>query len=279
MNSKNLQPESFSEATDRHTNALRSPAEVMKLERLGSFHPTRLSFTRTLVRRMHREKWRFEIGHNSLDDFGIGHLVYFIHTPSGSLSFIAFSTPLDDRDRTDRVIAEKWDMSFTLFNGIATESDIDRLNKQLPLQEAGRMSQREIVMSRANKSVRLFESVVSHLSSGRQPPVSDIAAIGYLVRTTAVYGNGKFGLLDFDHVKKATPFNLPFQAEMLTVYMARQLSLDLVEHIARNRGNEAICTAIKIFEASFRRRQCNGLGYGAISDGASSTNQSMDVHT
>ena len=260
MNSQNLQPESFSEATDGHTNALRSPAEVMKLERLGSFHPTRLSFTRTLVRRMHREKWRFEIGHNSLDEFGIGHLVYFIHTPSGSLSFIAFSTPLDDRDRTDRVIAEKWDMSFTLFNGIATESDIDRLNKQLPLQEAGRMSQREIVMSRANKSVRLFESVVSHLSSGRQPSVSDIAAIGYLVRTTAVYGNGKFGLLDFDHVKQATPFNLPFQAEMLTVYMARQLSIDLVEHIARKRGKRQFVPLSRSLRRAFGVGNATGLG-------------------
>ena len=53
----------------------------------GLFSSYPFKFTRTLVRRMHREKWRFEIGHNSLDEFGIGHLVYFIHTPSGSLSF------------------------------------------------------------------------------------------------------------------------------------------------------------------------------------------------
>ena len=260
MNFRNLQSESLSESLGCHTNELRSPAEVMRLERLGSFHPTRLSFTRTLVRRMHSEKWRFEVGHNSLDDFGIGHLVYFIHTPSGSLSFIAFSTSLDDRDRTDRVIAEKWDMSFTLFNGIVTESDIIRLSKQLPLQEAGRMSRREIVMSRANKSVRLFESVVSHLSSGRQPPVSDIAAIGYLVRTTAVYGNGKFGLLDFDHVTQSTPFNLPFQAEMLTVYMARQLSIELVEHIARKRGKEQFVPLSRSLKRALGVGNATGLG-------------------
>ena len=204
----------------------------MNLERLGSFHASRLSFTRTLVRRMHREKWHFEVTRNTLDDDGFGEVVYRIHTPMGKVNFIAFSTPLADSDRTDRVIAEKWDMCFTLFNGEATDEDVRRLSHQLPLQEAGRMSSREIVMSRANKSVRLFNSVVKSLAAGEQPEAKDIMEIGYLVRTTAVYGNGKFGLMDFNRVKLETPFRLPFQAEMLTVYMVRQFSFDLVEHIA-----------------------------------------------
>jgi hypothetical protein len=38
---------------------MRPPQEVMRLARLGAFHPTRLSFVRTLVRRMGREAWRF----------------------------------------------------------------------------------------------------------------------------------------------------------------------------------------------------------------------------
>ncbi|MDE0308628.1 MAG: hypothetical protein OXI60_02190 [Acidiferrobacterales bacterium] len=218
--------------------ALRPPSEVMRLDRLGSMHPSRLSFTRTLVRRMHAEKWRFDPVRKSLDADGLGNLVYSIVTPSGPLSFIAFSTQLDDKDRTDRVIAEKWDMSFTLFNGEAGQKDIERLGREVPLQEAGRLSSREIVLSRANKSVRLFNSVVDSLAAGRQPSASDIASIGYLTRTTAVYGNGKFGLMDYDQVKRVSPFGPPFQAEMLTVYMARQLSLDLVDHLARRRGGE-----------------------------------------
>ena len=204
----------------------------MKLKRLGSFHATRISFARTLIRRMHAENWRFHIVRNTLDSEGFGDMVYRISTPEGPLSFICFSTPLDDKDRTDRVIAEKWDMCFTLHNGAAESDDIDRLRAELPKQEAGRMSANEIVMSRANKSVRLFRSVAEHLAGGRQPCAEALARIGYLVRTTAVYGNGKFGLMDFDWVKRATPFRLPFQAEMLTVFMARQFSFDLVQHVA-----------------------------------------------
>lgn len=207
----------------------------MKLERLGSFHSSRLSFTRTLVRRMHREKWRFEIFRNTLDESGYGTLIYLINTPSGPVSFIAFVAELDAADRTDRVIAEKWDMCFTLFNGIPSDADIKRLSRELPYQEAGRLSESELVMSRANKSVRLFNSVIDCLASGFQPNVEEIMKIGYLIRTTAVYGNGKFGVMDFHEVKRSTPFGLPFQAEMLTVYMARQLSIDLVEHIAKQR--------------------------------------------
>ena len=38
--------------------ALRSPDMVMRLERLGSFHQTRLSFMRVLLRRLDRDGWR-----------------------------------------------------------------------------------------------------------------------------------------------------------------------------------------------------------------------------
>lgn len=223
---------------------LRPPSTVMKLERLGAFHPTRISFTRTLIRRMSSEGWKIHIDSNNLDDDGFGDLVYRIQTPAGVLSFIAYSNPLDDRDRTDRVIAEKWDMAFTLSNGIASQADVDRLRDEVPKQEAGRMSANEIVLSRANKSVRLFHSVVNCLASGKQPDWQQLSDIGYLIRTTAVYGNGKFGLMDFGRVQLNTPFRLPFQAEMLTVYMARQFSLDLVHHVAKAQGqNQAVFMA------------------------------------
>ena len=60
--------------------------------------------------------------------------------------------------------------------------------------------------------------------------------MGYLMRTTAVYGNGKFGVGDFEAVRAGGVFSLPFQAEMLTVYLARLLSFDFVEHIVRARA-------------------------------------------
>ena len=240
--------------------ALRPPSEVMRLDRLGSMHPSRLSFTRTLVRRMHNERWRIGVSRKTLDNEGFGHLVYSIRTPSGPVSFVAFSTRLDDKDRTDRVIAEKWDMSFTLFNGEASDEDIERLRRQVPLQEAARMRDSEIVLSRANKSVRLFNSVVDCLASGKQPSAKEIASIGYLTRTTAVYGNGKFGLMDFDQVKRKSPFGPPFQAEMLTVYMARQLSFDLVNHVASCRGGDNATVLARPLRRALGVGNATGLG-------------------
>jgi hypothetical protein len=65
---------------------LRPAATVMRLARLGSFHPTRLSFVRSLVRRMGRERWSFRQRHHDLDAEGFGRIVYEIETPAGLLT-------------------------------------------------------------------------------------------------------------------------------------------------------------------------------------------------
>ena len=209
---------------------------------------------------MHRENWKIRIADNFLDANGFGSIVYRIDTPAGALSFVAFSSSIDDSERTDRVIAEKWDLTFTLFNGIVSAQDLERLQSQVPLQEAGRMSEKELVLSRANKSMRLFNSVVDSLSKGRQPDIKRISEVGYLVRTTAVYGNGKFGCSDFVSVKENSPFSMPFQAEMLTVYMARQLSFDLAEHIAQNRDRHNAVPLDNEFKRSLGVGNATGLG-------------------
>lgn len=223
---------------DKHaaTVLLRRPQEVMRLARVGAFHQTRLSFARTLVRRMGREAWCFAIAHDDLDRDGYGCIVYRIDTPRGPLSFVAFSNYLAPEERTDRVIAEKWDTAFTLVGGVVGTEDVERLRAAVPKQEAGRFSASEIVLSRANRSVRLFDHVVDCLTAGRQPALGDLLKVGYLLRTTAVYGNGKFGIADLPQLWRQGIFALPYQAEMLTVYMARQFSFDLVDHIARHRS-------------------------------------------
>ena len=143
---------------------LRPPCEVMRLSRLGRFYPTRLSFARVLVRRMAREGWRIEPAVRDLDDDGYGRVAYHIHTPSGVLGFAAFSHHLDPADRTDRVIAERWDASFALTLEPPTAADLDRLHENVPRQEAGRCGAGEIVLSHANRSVRLFDEVVASVS-------------------------------------------------------------------------------------------------------------------
>jgi hypothetical protein len=109
----------------------------------------------------------------------------------------------------------------------------------VPLQEAGRISGKELCLSRANRSVRLFSHVVDRLSQGRQPDAAEIDAVGYLMRTTAVYGSGKFGAADREDICDRPEMKAPFQAEMLSVWLTRAFTVDIAEHMARVRGGAA----------------------------------------
>ncbi len=232
----------------------------MRLSRLGAFHPTRISFARTLIRRMARENWQINCSSVILDGAGKGTVIYHIMMPETALWFVVFADHLDAADRTDRVIAEKWDTTFTLTTAEPTEPDLERLRRNVPLQEAGRCSPKELVLSRANKSVRLFEHVVDALARGEQPSRAKLREVGYLVRTTAVYGNGKFGLADFALLQSDALFRLPFQAEMLCVFLARQFSLDWVEHIARRRDPQRFVPLASDLKRSIGVGNATGLG-------------------
>ncbi len=215
---------------------LRPPSKVMRLKRLGAFHQTRISFVRSLIRQMAREQWRITTDVFKLDENGYGTIVYAIDTPHGRYSFVVFSNYLDAADRTDRVIAEKWDTTFALVEGAPDATEIDRLRVNVNVQEAGRFCVRDLVLSRANKSVRLFDYTIECLAKGEQPDLQKLAGVGYLMRTTAVYGNGKFGIADFGRLDKDGPFCQPFRAQMLVVYLSRHLAFDLVEYVARRRN-------------------------------------------
>ncbi len=239
---------------------LRPASVVMRLARLGSFHGTRVSFMRSLVRRMARERWSFTPATFALDDSGFGTVVYEIRTPKGVVSFVAFSNDLAPEERTDRVIAEKWDSAFALAAGRADEAMVERLRGAVPRQEAARYSAAELVLSRANKSVRLFDAVTSALAQGRQPNLAEVVRVGYLMRTTAVYGNGKFGIADLGRVWEDGVFTLPYEAEMLTVYMVRQFSFDLVEHIARRRNASSAVRLDRTVKRALGIGNATGLG-------------------
>ncbi|MEP3345326.1 MAG: hypothetical protein ABJN34_10790 [Litoreibacter sp.] len=210
----------------------------MRLSRLGSFHQSRLSFMRILIRRMRREEWQFSRPEFTIDRRGVGHAVYCAHTPDRTYSLIAFAHDLPANQRSDRVIAQAWDSTFTLFDGVPNEDDIERLRQNIPLQEAGRVSGRELSVSRANRSVRLWEEVVACLAKGVQPEAEAIAKVGYLMRTTAVYGSGKLGAADREMIADRPEFAAPFQVEMLSVFLTRTYVRDLVQHMANMRGGE-----------------------------------------
>ncbi|MBL8907495.1 MAG: hypothetical protein JNM20_12545 [Rhizobiales bacterium] len=138
--------------------------------------------------------------------------------------------------------------------------DLARLEQNVPRQEAGRLSAKELVLSRANKSVRLFETVVEALAAGRQPAIEDILKVGYLLRTTAVYGNGKFGLGDFPLVKRHPELDGPYRAEMLCVYMIRHFQCELAEHVARARGGASAVGLDPKIRRAFGIGNATGLG-------------------
>ena len=212
----------------------------MELPRLGAFSSSRLSFARSLIRKMARQRWQVTQTRFDLDADGYGEVIYRIQTPQARYHVVIFSRYLDDAQRSDRVIAEAWDLTFGLVEGDVEDDLMVSMSENIPLQEAGRQHPNLLVISRANRSVRNFSSFVEQLSQGRQPAESLLKTAGYLYRTTAVYGNGKFGIADFARLKDNPDFRQPFSAQMTAVYVLRQFSIDQVEHIARNKSPDAV---------------------------------------
>ena len=213
---------------------LRDPKFLMKLSKLGSFHQSKLSFLRSFLSEF--KDWKYSRDLFQLNDKGHGRAVYSFTKNKRTYSLICFANEIKDDERSDRVIATKWDAAFTLFDGIPSKEDIDRLNDNVPKQEVGRLSYKELTLSRANKSVRVFDHVVDSLSNGKQPNREILSKVGYLYRTTAVYGSGKFGLADRFRIKKREEIRGPFRLEMMLVYLVRQFTFDQVNHIAKNKN-------------------------------------------
>ena len=211
---------------------LRDPNTIMKLSRLGSFHQSKLSFLRSFLSEF--KDWEYNKDLFALNKKGVGVAVYSFKKKERVYSLVCFANEIKDKERSDRVIATKWDAAFTLYDGIPSRLDIERLKKEVPKQEVGRLSYKELTLSRANKSIRIFNHVVESLSEGAQPNLDLIEKVGYLYRTTAVYGSGKFGLADRFRIKNREEINGPFRLEMMLVYLVRQFTIDQVNHIAKS---------------------------------------------
>jgi len=211
---------------------LREPTTVMKLSRLGSFHQSKLSFLRSFIREF--KSWNYKRDLFDLDKKGFGTAVYSFEKKGRIYSLVCFAQYIKPEERSDRVIATKWDTAFVLFDGAPTKKDVDRLRKNVPKQEVGRLSYKELTLSRANKSIRAFDHVVDSLSLGKQPDKKLLKQVGYLYRTTAVYGSGKFGLADRFRIKDRKEIYGPFRLEMMLVYLVRQFTFDQVNHIAKS---------------------------------------------
>jgi hypothetical protein len=231
---------------------LRDPNTIMKLSRLGSFHQSKLSFLRSFLNEF--KDWDYSRDIFNLDKDGYGEAVYSFKKKNRVYSLVCFANQIKDEERSDRVIATKWDAAFTLYDGVPSKDDIERLKNEVPKQEVGRLSFKELTLSRANKSVRVFNHVVNSLSDGKQPDFELLSKVGYLYRTTAVYGSGKFGLADRFRIKNREEINGPFRLEMMLVYLVRQFTFDQVNHVAHHKNPK---TAVKL-----DKQICKNLGIG-----------------
>ncbi|MBC7003139.1 hypothetical protein BIZ37_11280 [Photobacterium sp. BZF1] len=244
----------------KSNNTLRLPEVVMAPERLGAMHQNRISFVRYFIRQMAQKKWQVSQHDWQLSPEGYGHAIYRLETQQHQYHLVVFCDEISDEERNDRVIAEKWDVTFALIQGEVDKSLLERLRANVPLQEAGRNPNSALVLARANKSVRVFEHLVSNLAEGNQPDPQQLANVGYILRTTAVYGNGKFGIADFKLLEDNPDFHQSFSAQMCAVYLLREFSLDWIHYLAKQRGGEKATTLHRSLQRYLGVGNATGLG-------------------
>lgn len=207
---------------------------------MGTARSTRHSFNRSFLRAAAREQWAVDSTGWDIDEAGRGRFIYRVATPSHVFHLVGFSQVLDEAQRTDRVIAQSWDVTAALVEGEVDDELLATLASEVPRQEAGRAPTGTLVWTRANRSARFFDLVAECLAAGHQPDPGALGDAAYILRSTAFYGNGKFGLAGFEGYHSNHPLALPYRAQMLTAWLMREFAYDLVEHCARARNPGAV---------------------------------------
>lgn len=238
----------------------RAPAVVMQPEMLGAARPTRHSFSRSLLRRAAAAGWRFSRPRFEMDERGEGHAVYRVDAEGYTFSFVAFTQTLPEGDHTDRVIADRWEICAALIEGTPDDELLDVAKAQVPQQEDGRLDPRFLVLTRGNRSVRFFDRLIDDLAAGHSPDPDAVADSGYIMRSTAFYGNGKIGMRSFEGYPPNHPLAASFRAQFLAAYLYRELSYDVVEHCARARGGSTAITFDGPWRRFFGLGNATGLG-------------------
>lgn len=234
-----------------------SPERIMDPRNLGAMQPTRLSASRSFLSKMIREKWRIERDALEIDASGNGFARYTVSAPTGSITFLAWLNEPRGVNRTGRIIGTSWDMVGTLIDGVATDAQVAASEAELPKLYEGRAPEGTLIWMRSNQSLRLFRHVRDALARGRQPNAAEVKRIGYLMRNTGLDGNGTFGSTSFSAIPTEHPLAVSYHAQMLSAYMMRELSVDVVEELARVDSPE---TAVRLAPEV---RQHIGVGNGS----------------
>ncbi len=213
----------------------------MTPERLGALQPTRLSFIRSLTRRMIAERWDISCVRWDIDSEGHGVAVYRLGVRGRRLHAVVFSYA-HGKPSSERAFEVNWDILLWLIEGEVTDERIEEAaaeNARIVHGE-GRAGRDTLSWTRGNRSGRSFEEVVASLAAGRQPPLSVLSEVGYLIRNVYYQANGMNGSRMFAAYPADHPLKGPYHVQMLGLYLMREFSFDLVERMARSRSAKAV---------------------------------------
>lgn len=239
---------------------LRPPEVVMAPAQIGATRLTRYSFSRTMLRRAVSEGWALDDPILDLDDAGRGEVIYRVEAGDHVFHFVGFLTHLDESEHTDRVVADRWEIAAALVEGEIDEAFLSELRANVPAQEDGRFDARTLVLTRGNRSVRFYDYLVDELAAGRQPDPAKVGDAGYIMRSTAFYGNGKYGMRSWAGYSADHPLAAPYRSQMLCAWLFRETSYLAVEHAARAKGGDAAVAFNAEWSRFFGLGNATGLG-------------------
>ena len=221
--------------------AMRPEADIMRPEALRATKATRLSFTRSLVLRMERHRWRIELRESKLDMNGAGCLIYDIEAEGHVLQFVVASIYNGETDRSGRFSETTFD-----FLGSILDGPIDKQRAELEAKEmvekvwAGRTNNDSLGWTVANRSNRFFDYVVERLVQNLQPDPQLLASGGgYIIRNAGWYGNGRHGSRAWHAIPAGHPLSYPYHIDIFALYLWRQVGFDVAEAVARLRSPTA----------------------------------------
>jgi hypothetical protein len=230
-------------AAERIASYMRPAESIMSGPLLGAMKASRVSFAYVLARRMIDERWRVTLESCEADASGQARLVYRISARGVDFTYIARAYEWDGKEKVGRRSdGANRDMFGALFLGTPDAARIEKEFATFDLKnvEAMRTDAAVLGWTPANRSARVFDHVVDALAAGHQPESSLIgSASAYLLRNGGFQGSGRNGSISYPGIATDHPLCHPFFADLFGLYMVRQVSIDLVNAIARARNPNA----------------------------------------
>lgn len=231
------------EAVERMVSYMRPAEQIMTAPVMGSMKASRVSFAYVLARRMIEERWRITLVSCECDANGQGRLEYRINANGTEFTYIARAYEWDGKEKVGRRSdGANRDMFGALFLGVPCAERIEQEFATFDLKNVETMRTDSAVLgwTPANRSARIFDHVVEALAAGHQPEPGLIgSASAYLLRNGGFQGSGRNGSISYPGISAGHPLRHPFFADLFGLYMVRQVSIDLVNAIAKARNPNA----------------------------------------